>query len=529
MVTELLRARKKEDGTIHYYDVVKQAVKAGVKHADLVKKCNQEEPPRPVPIKAAWFSKIHRKNLQRPTPTGFATHAFPEETIQAIRQFWLSDDISRVSANKRRTVKRGSKKKGRKPQTEEIRYRKFTIAECWKKFQQAHPGMKCSRTSFFDYKPKNIKKPKSKQDFCKICKQDQMYRPALTCAHPANLDSNDREALAAWKFHKDTAKARDQDFKHRLKYLRASEALIVMDFKQNISLGKGPVQDSHVFFKAPQRTVFGAVAYFRANQKIYKVIFTAVSPILTHDSLAVKLALQKILGHGVFRHFGVKNVHFWMDNAGGHFRTFETLATLDSLGKKNSLSVTANYFAEYHGKSECDRHFGWISRIYADRTSYDDSKTINTTEDFMELYTSAVRSYGGCVIPQTGAVYDELIPGTNAGKLNVVPLVFSLPEVDEYLGSGECDPNSKHVVDVYDNIKRIKVRGASFALNLFYAFSFNNGVLKAQLHRTSRVETFRYSTVKGHKRISVKVGAKTAVERKYASLDRITKRASYHA
>ena len=85
-----------------------------------------------------------------------------------------------------------------------------------------------------------------------------------------------------------------------------------MDCKQNISLGKGPVQDFRVFFKAPQRTVLGAPAYFRGkDRQTYKVIFTAVSSTLTHDSHAVKLALDKILGHDVFRHFGVKTIHFW--------------------------------------------------------------------------------------------------------------------------------------------------------------------------------------------------------------------------
>ena len=38
---------------------------------------------------------------------------------------------------------------------------------------------------------------------------------------------------------------------------------MVMDFKSNINLGKGPEEDSHVFFPAPQRTVFGAVVFFK--------------------------------------------------------------------------------------------------------------------------------------------------------------------------------------------------------------------------------------------------------------------------
>ena len=92
--------------------------------------------------------------------------------------------------------------------------------------------------------------------------------------HPSKLTKVDIESMEAYKFHKELAAKRGKDFEKNLNYLKEHQALVVMDFKANISLGKGPEQDSHVFFKAPQRIVFGAVVYFRKkeDQQIYKVI-----------------------------------------------------------------------------------------------------------------------------------------------------------------------------------------------------------------------------------------------------------------
>ena len=88
------------------------------------------------------------------------------------------------------------------------------------------------------------------------------------------------------------------------------QAVMVLDFKANVSLGKGPEEDSHIFFSAPQRTVFGAVVFFRRKGVTYKVIFTLVSPILAHDSKTLKEMLRKhILCHGVFRYFNTKEVN----------------------------------------------------------------------------------------------------------------------------------------------------------------------------------------------------------------------------
>ena len=91
---------------------------------------------------------------------------------------------------------------------------------------------------------------------------------------------------------------------------------------------------------------------------------------------------------------------------------------------KFNLEIGINFFAEYHGKSECDRHFGFISRIYTDRCSYGNVE-VCTTEDYLELYKTSINRYGRCVIPAIGPVSEELV--AESGKAsNVVALRVQL-------------------------------------------------------------------------------------------------------
>lgn len=75
---------------------------------------------------------------------------------------------------------------------------------------------------------------------------------------------------------------------------------------------------------------------------------------------------------------GINNISFWMDNAPSHFRTKELIAGYYWIQKNNNMKVHINYFAEYHGKSECDTHFGLISKVYTNYISYANNPDINT-------------------------------------------------------------------------------------------------------------------------------------------------------
>ena len=75
-----------------------------------------------------------------------------------------------------------------------------------------------------------------------------------------------------FEFHRSVKECQENQFAVDINSLAEGETVIVMDFKANITLGRGPEEDSHVFFNAPQRTLFGAVAYLKKGEEIFKVI-----------------------------------------------------------------------------------------------------------------------------------------------------------------------------------------------------------------------------------------------------------------
>ena len=219
LVLHLLR-NKDKDGRIDYFDLIRLAAEAGLCHSDLVKAAKKEayqmqETGLPVEhheeivveeapnagIKKSWFSQIAKGTAARSLNKPKNPSAFSEEDITRIKAFWLSPLISRVSPNKTFVVKRRSRK-NEVTIVESVYYRQYTVGEAYQQFKIAHTGIKCSRTSFFKYKPANVKKPKSKQDVCPICKESRKYLPALLRKHHADLTASDRHALEGFLEHR---------------------------------------------------------------------------------------------------------------------------------------------------------------------------------------------------------------------------------------------------------------------------------------------------------------------------------------
>ena len=503
---------------IHYYDLVKAVQNEGLRYNHLKKVSTSENPP----ISSQQFSKIVKKNLVRKGPSRLNNQkAFTQGKKDLIHDFWISPSISRVSPNKTMVTTRKTKDS---PSTFiPIYYRLHSIRDSFKLFKEEYPDVSCSRGSFFKYKPKQVKKPKSKQDACPICKESSRLLPNLEKSHPSNLSHDDRKAIEAFKFHEKLWRQRSDDYDADLEKISEEEAIITIDFKANISLGKGPVEDSHVYFSAPQRTIFGAAAFFKKNGTVYKVMFTIVSRVLNHDSKTALEMLKRILAHGVFDYFNPSKVKFWMDNAPNHFRTRETFASFADLQTSTTRKIEVNFFGEYHGKSECDRHFGLISRVYTDRTSYIGAKDVNTSDDFIELYNSAIRSFGGIVIPSVGANYEELKP--ESGKeLNVITIEFSYKEITESeISAGKTKINIPY--------SKRYLHSKLLTMNYFYQFRFNDKITKifGKLDSKSKEKAFICKILEEEcLNYQVSVGNSTAFTPNYSMLHSLSNRARYH-
>lgn len=546
-LSEVIRKRD-HDGRVHYYDIVKIAAAAGLNHAELQRACEAGEK---LGITRQYFSKIKKNDLQQKKRKG---RPMPAEHVAAIKKFWLCEAISRVSPNKRCTIKRRSRKRAT-GETVPVYYRQYTIREAFILFREEHPDIKCGRTSFWKHMPCNVKMPKSRQDCCPICKEAKRMIPKLEAISPATITREQADALENYKYHQKIKDQRANDFAKQLDNLEEGKAVLVMDFKANITLGRGAEEDSHVFFNAPQRTVFGVAAYFRKDGKLYKVWFPIVSQSLMHDSYTVRMMLKPVLSHAVFRYFKVKSLSFWMDNAPSHFRNLETMATFEEI-KAAGQEVEVNFFAEYHGKSECDRQFGLMSRLYSEHAEKQRTADVTTTAEYLTMYKDAIRAYGGNVIPEVGSNLDELHP-MDSKKLNLVALEYVVPGTAEFLqrmedgesefmddGDGAAAAKSKPdkrkptmVMSyekrrlVFDTVSAAARReGKEFRLNYFYKFSFRaGGTLRAWLHEGTRLSDFTFKVEeKTRSEYRVKLGVSSSTLPDFSHLKRINSRRTHH-
>jgi len=139
-----------------------------------------------------------------------------------------------------------------------------------------------------------------------------------------------------------------------------------MDFKENVKIGGGPVETGASYYKQKQISVLGFAVHFTDEYgNLTMRYFDFLSEILSHDSLFVVDCISKLLSQSFMARF--KNIFFWSDS-GPHFRSGEVLDfVFDRLPRDfPEKSIYLNFFAEYHGKSVVDGHFGVLSNWLKD-------------------------------------------------------------------------------------------------------------------------------------------------------------------
>jgi hypothetical protein len=148
--------------------------------------------------------------------------------------------------------------------------------------------------------------------------------------------------------------------------LKQGEVIIVMDFKENFRLGSGPVEVGQDFYQKTQVSCLGCAVHIgHADKPPTTHYFDVLSYSLSHDGLYVHEALKLVLpAVQALLCQPITALSFWMD-CGPHFRCGEVLYDL-VIDVPRRLQICApvrlNFFAEHHGKSIVDSHFGHISR-----------------------------------------------------------------------------------------------------------------------------------------------------------------------
>jgi hypothetical protein len=112
-------------------------------------------------------------------------------------------------------------------------------------------------------------------------------------------------------------------YNNKRETIKPGEVMIICDFKENIILGRGPVEFSQEFYHRKQCSVLGCqVGYFNENlKKIKTVNIDFFSDIISKDALFVKDCLRRLLKN--IYHFcpglsEFERIFFWTD-VGQHF------------------------------------------------------------------------------------------------------------------------------------------------------------------------------------------------------------------
>ena len=336
------------------------------------------------------------------------TKQLSDVAIQSIKDFYYLDDVSREAAN--RTVKVGPK--GRKTSIP-VRYLQDTKRNTFLKYTE-HCRKETikgpSFSSFQKYKPKEIKKAKRDSDLCPICSEGKRIRPIINRLQKVQVPSEEQtaelndllEKIALIDRHIELERTLRAEFNRQKAELQVGDAIIVMDFKENMKLGKAQQETARNFYDTPNRSIFTIAVYKRIGKSndIKKDIqiqyFTFISECLTHDSTFVLDCMNTLFESQdwINLNVGTKSViNLWMDNAPQHFRTFEFINGFYEFSKGifSTNKFMLNYFGEYHGKCVCDSHFSLLSRYYRDYSMSDTFKDpVYTTQDFISLLKYAV-------------------------------------------------------------------------------------------------------------------------------------------
>ena len=158
-----------------------------------------------------------------------------------------------------------------------------------------------------------------------------------------------------------------RSFNNQRVNLQQDEIMIICDFKENIKLGGGPKEINQDFYHRSQCSVFGcAVIYVDPELKKPKVIYTDyLSDVLSHDGVFVRDCIAHLISKlsSICPRLETFNkINFWTD-VGLHFRCQEVAHfLLVEIPTIFNVEVAWNTFAECHGKSIVDGHFGLLSR-----------------------------------------------------------------------------------------------------------------------------------------------------------------------
>ena len=164
--------------------------------------------------------------------------------------------------------------------------------------------------------------------------------------------------LLLYKNHKENAFMQRMAMKYDIENLKTNQAVIILDFKQNIKLGGSPEEKSREFY---QKTNINYLSIF-VKTKQTGVFFDFTSLELAKDAYFVIECFDILFRYDKFKELGISEIIIWSDT-GKYFRNYMISSYYSNLYDTHKLKIKYNYFVESHGKNICDVHFSMVSNI----------------------------------------------------------------------------------------------------------------------------------------------------------------------
>jgi hypothetical protein len=211
---------------------------------------------------------------------------------------------------------------------------------------------------------------------------DDFIETLQKCGHiPSNKKKYWNEIIdkrSILQDHYQTKERQRKSFNQAIIDVSDDELILLIDFKQNIELGHGPVENQDVWRTRVQNTVLGIICW---SGKTGKVFVDFVSNTLSHTAEVAIDCLKDLFKKPWLGFQDFNTVKIWSD-CGPHFRCAQfanfILRDLVQIGK---CDAELNFFAERHGKGEVDSHFSRIS-LWLKQTEYNQS--INSTQEAIQ-------------------------------------------------------------------------------------------------------------------------------------------------
>jgi len=268
-----------------------------------------------------------------------------------------------------------------------------TKKELWMKMEK-EIGIKMGYSTFCR-RARAIKKAKKRVDVCNMCCRLALLKKRKCVKKMSDAERMEMEALLE---HAHEAQLMRSAFHRDVDELNVGDVLVLMDFKQDWQLPMDRVETSRDFYSRQAVSHLCVIVMTKVLENggvvRKKSCYHYLSEVMSKDIRFVDGCLRASIEEESARFAAVDNggqrrLKVWVDG-GTHFKNGFLLQSLfgdHPTSLRHSWSPSLNFFAEGHGKSECDAEFGVLSSQVKIKAI-----SIQTIDDLHAFFTTHCRT-----------------------------------------------------------------------------------------------------------------------------------------